>query len=185
MPLVSQSLEKSAPEVSKGWKKHGGGFPAELCETGSLGLPPLEMRKIAKRGRLAYSRGGHMSSQADISKDAALALLRIMLLARRIEERMIRLYHQGRIFGGVYCGFGQEAIGTATTAAADADDLFAPCIRDMTVHLGRGTTPLGSISAAARRLWTSFASSSAASPVRRTGATAISITANCTAESMR
>ena len=54
---------------------------------------------------------------------------------------MIRLYHQGRIFGGVYCGFGQEAIGTATTAVAGADDLFAPCIRDMTVHLGRGTTP--------------------------------------------
>ena len=83
----------------------------------------------------------HMNPQKDISKDAALALLRGMLLARRIEERLIRLYHQGSIFGGVYCGFGQEAIGTATTSVATADDLFAPCIRDMTVHLGRGTTP--------------------------------------------
>jgi TPP-dependent pyruvate/acetoin dehydrogenase alpha subunit len=82
-----------------------------------------------------------MNPQTDISKEAALALLRVMLLARRIEERLIRLYHQGRIFGGVYCGFGQEAIGTATTAVSSADDLFAPCIRDMTVHLGRGTPP--------------------------------------------
>jgi TPP-dependent pyruvate/acetoin dehydrogenase alpha subunit len=83
-----------------------------------------------------------MKQAVQISKDAALALLRTMLFARRIEERMIRLYHQGSIFGGVYCGSGQEAIGTATTAVAGPDDLFAPCIRDMTVHLGRGTTPL-------------------------------------------
>ena len=83
-----------------------------------------------------------MKHKSDISKDDGLALLRVMLLARRIEERMIRLYHQGRIFGGVYCGIGQEAIGAATTAAAGADDLFAPCIRDMTVHIGRGMTSL-------------------------------------------
>jgi len=83
-----------------------------------------------------------MKAGANITKAEALALLRTMLFARRIEERMIRLYHQGSIFGGVYCGFGQEAIGTATTAAAGPDDLFAPCIRDMTVHLGRGTLPL-------------------------------------------
>lgn len=82
-----------------------------------------------------------MKQEAHISKDTALALLHNMLLARRIEERMIRLYHQGSIFGGVYCGFGQEAIGTATTSVASSDDLFAPCIRDMTVHLGRGTAP--------------------------------------------
>lgn len=96
---------------------------------------------MPRGGALAYSPRDRMNLQTDITKDAALALLRVMLLARRIEERLIRLYHQGRIFGGVYSGFGQEAIGTATTAVSNADDLFAPCIRDMTVHLGRGTTP--------------------------------------------
>jgi len=83
-----------------------------------------------------------MNRKSDSSKDVAFAMLRCMLLARRVEERMVRLYHQGQIFGGVYTGIGQEAIGTATTAAAGPDDLFAPCIRDMTVHVGRGTTPL-------------------------------------------
>ena len=83
-----------------------------------------------------------MNHETDISKAAARELLRCMLLARRIEERMVRLYHQGRIFGGVYTGIGQEAIGAATTSAAGPDDLFAPCIRDMTVHIGRGMTPL-------------------------------------------
>ncbi len=107
----------------------------------SVGCFPLVNRGLPRGGALAYSPRDGMNPQTDITKDAALALLRVMLLARRIEERLIRLYHQGRIFGGVYCGFGQEAIGTATTAVASADDLFAPCIRDMTVHLGRGTTP--------------------------------------------
>lgn len=69
-------------------------------------------------------------------------LLRCMLLARRTEERLIRLYHQGRIFGGVYAGIGQEAIGAASTLASRPEDLFSPLIRDMTVHIGRGQTVL-------------------------------------------
>lgn len=69
-------------------------------------------------------------------------MYRCMVLARLIEERLIKLYHQGKIFGGVYTGIGQEAIGAATTAACEPQDLFSPLIRDMTVHLGRGTEPI-------------------------------------------
>jgi acetoin:2,6-dichlorophenolindophenol oxidoreductase subunit alpha len=71
-----------------------------------------------------------------------LDLVRCMTQARRIEERLIRLYHQGKIIGGCYMGIGQEAIGASTVAAAGPEDLFAPLIRDMTVHLGRGMTTL-------------------------------------------
>lgn len=77
-----------------------------------------------------------------VSKEQWLAMYRCMVLARLIEERLIKLYHQGKIFGGVYTGIGQEAIGAATTGASEPQDLFAPLIRDMTVHLGRGTEPL-------------------------------------------
>jgi TPP-dependent pyruvate/acetoin dehydrogenase alpha subunit len=71
-----------------------------------------------------------------------LELLRCMLLTRRTEERLIRLYHQGQIYGGVYTGIGQEAIGASTTRAGGPNDLFGPCIRDMTVHIGRGESVL-------------------------------------------
>lgn len=71
-----------------------------------------------------------------------LGILRCMMLARLTEERLVRLYHQGRIFGGVYTGIGQEAIGAATTLACADHDLFAPCIRGMTVHIGRGMSVL-------------------------------------------
>ena len=54
---------------------------------------------------------------ASIDQPTWLDILRCMMLARLAEERLVRLYHQGRIFGGVYTGIGQEAIGAATTAA--------------------------------------------------------------------
>jgi TPP-dependent pyruvate/acetoin dehydrogenase alpha subunit len=69
-------------------------------------------------------------------------MLQTMLLARFADERLIRLYKQGTIQGGVYCGIGQEAIGAAACAAGGPADLYAPLIRDMAVHVGRGETPL-------------------------------------------
>jgi TPP-dependent pyruvate/acetoin dehydrogenase alpha subunit len=82
------------------------------------------------------------SGACSIPKDGWLSVLRCMLLARLTEERLVRLYHQGKIFGGVYTGIGQEAIGAATSLAGAKDDLFSPCIRDMTVHIGRGESVL-------------------------------------------
>ena len=84
-----------------------------------------------------------MKSKSRKQKPAAApgnweAVVRCMWRARLTEERLVRLYHQGRIFGGVYTGIGQEAIGAATACAGGPDDLFAPCIRNMTVHLARG-----------------------------------------------
>jgi acetoin:2,6-dichlorophenolindophenol oxidoreductase subunit alpha len=77
-----------------------------------------------------------------VEKAAWLAIMRTMMLGRLAEERLVRLYHQGKIFGGVYTGIGQEAIGAATTAACGPNDLFAPAIRNITVHLGRGESVL-------------------------------------------
>lgn len=70
-------------------------------------------------------------------------ILRLMLLSRKTDERLIKLYHQGRIRGSVFASIGQEAIGAATVIASGPRDLFAPCIRNLPVHLGRGQTPLG------------------------------------------
>lgn len=78
----------------------------------------------------------------EIPRERWLTMYRCMVTARHIEERLIKLYHQGKIYGGVYTGIGQEAIGAATTAAAEPQDLFSPLIRDMSVHLGRGTEPI-------------------------------------------
>lgn len=70
-------------------------------------------------------------------------LLRLMILSRRLDEEVIRLTRQGRIHGSSFTGIGQEAIGAAAAVASRPEDLFAPCIRNLSVHLGRGETPLG------------------------------------------
>ncbi|MFH0909183.1 MAG: thiamine pyrophosphate-dependent dehydrogenase E1 component subunit alpha [bacterium] len=84
---------------------------------------------------------GRKKSDLDaVGKTVWLDLMRCLFRARRLEERLIRLYHQGKIYGGVYTGIGQEATGAAMVLAAGPEDLFAPCIRNQTVHLGRGET---------------------------------------------
>lgn len=82
------------------------------------------------------------NSAGAVEKATWMSIMRSMMLSRLAEERLVRLYHQGKIFGGVYTGIGQEAIGAATTAACGDNDLFTPCIRNMSVHLGRGQSVL-------------------------------------------
>ncbi|HMP72384.1 MAG TPA: thiamine pyrophosphate-dependent dehydrogenase E1 component subunit alpha [Kiritimatiellia bacterium] len=77
-----------------------------------------------------------------LTETQALEILRVIMTTRAIEERLIRLYHQGKIYGGVYTGYGQEGTGAAIAALAGPHDLFAPCIRNLSLHIGRGETPL-------------------------------------------
>ncbi len=80
-----------------------------------------------------------------VEPDIWFRVLRLMLLTRRVDERLIKLYRQGRMRGSVFSGIGQEAISTAVAIASGPEDLFAPCIRNLGLHLGRGETPLGVI----------------------------------------
>jgi pyruvate dehydrogenase E1 component alpha subunit/2-oxoisovalerate dehydrogenase E1 component alpha subunit len=69
------------------------------------------------------------------------SLLRTLFRCRKTEERLIRLYHQAKIYGGVYTGVGQESMGAAAAQVGGPHDLYAPLIRDLSVHYGRGETP--------------------------------------------
>ena len=70
-----------------------------------------------------------------------LELLRLMLLHRLTEERVMLLYRQGRISGSVYTGRGQEAVGAAAGLALGPDDVVAPLNRELGCHYARGVTP--------------------------------------------
>jgi TPP-dependent pyruvate/acetoin dehydrogenase alpha subunit len=72
-----------------------------------------------------------------------MEVLRLMVLARRVDERLNKLCRQGRLRGSAFAGIGQEAISAAVAVASQPGDLFAPCIRNLPLHLGRGETPLG------------------------------------------
>jgi TPP-dependent pyruvate/acetoin dehydrogenase alpha subunit len=71
-------------------------------------------------------------------RDTARTLLLHMLRSRLIEERIVDLYRLGKITGGCYTGFGNEATSVATAVALAKDDVIVPTHRDMGMHLARG-----------------------------------------------
>ena len=69
-----------------------------------------------------------------------LRLLRLMLLQRLAEERIVALYRQGRIPGSVYTGYQQEAVAAAAGLALGPDDVVCPLNREQACHYARGVT---------------------------------------------
>ena len=66
------------------------------------------------------------------------SLYRTMLLNRLLEERLVNLYRQGKVVGGLYRSLGQEATSVATAFALDDGDILAPLIRNLGSVLARG-----------------------------------------------
>ena len=69
-----------------------------------------------------------------------LNLYYFMKLSREIELRVINLYRQGKILGGVYSGIGHEAISVGSTFVLGEEDILLPMHRDMGAHLVKGQT---------------------------------------------
>jgi pyruvate dehydrogenase E1 component alpha subunit/2-oxoisovalerate dehydrogenase E1 component alpha subunit len=64
-----------------------------------------------------------------------------MRLNRTLEERLVSLYRQGRIVGGLYRSLGQEATSVGSAAALEAGDILSPLIRNLGSVLVRGYSP--------------------------------------------
>jgi TPP-dependent pyruvate/acetoin dehydrogenase alpha subunit len=73
-----------------------------------------------------------------VPHETRLELLRLMLLQRYAEERIMALYRQGRIVGSVYTGYLQEAVGAGVGLALGPDDVVAPLNREQACHYARG-----------------------------------------------
>jgi pyruvate dehydrogenase E1 component alpha subunit len=74
----------------------------------------------------------------DVRLETRVELLRLMLLHRLTEERIMALYRQGRISGSVYTGFMQEAVAAGAGLALSPADVVAPLNRELACHFARG-----------------------------------------------
>ncbi|MFQ5839825.1 MAG: thiamine pyrophosphate-dependent dehydrogenase E1 component subunit alpha [Candidatus Methylomirabilales bacterium] len=70
-----------------------------------------------------------------------LQLYYFLRLTRALEDRVIKLYRQGKVVGGCYVGAGEEAIAVGSAYALGPEDVVAPTHRDLGVYLVRGITP--------------------------------------------
>lgn len=70
-----------------------------------------------------------------LSDDDRRAIVRFMITAREFDNAMIRLYRQGRAFGGVYSQIGNEATSVGASYALDRTrDVIFPMHRDIGMH---------------------------------------------------
>jgi TPP-dependent pyruvate/acetoin dehydrogenase alpha subunit len=67
--------------------------------------------------------------------DQQRELLRFMLMAREFDTAMLRLYRQGKAFGGVYSQLGNEAVSVGSAYALDRrNDVLFPMHRNIGGH---------------------------------------------------
>jgi TPP-dependent pyruvate/acetoin dehydrogenase alpha subunit len=70
-----------------------------------------------------------------------LDLYRYLKLTRLVEERIVNLYRQTKVVGGVYRSLGQEATAVGSADALRPDDFITPIIRDLGACFVKGTRP--------------------------------------------
>ncbi|HYL47077.1 MAG TPA: thiamine pyrophosphate-dependent dehydrogenase E1 component subunit alpha [Candidatus Limnocylindrales bacterium] len=78
---------------------------------------------------------------APLTREQHLDLYYYMQLNRQLEDRMVRLFRQNKIVGGLYSSLGQEGISVGTAYALEKRDWLAPMIRNIGALLTKGVPP--------------------------------------------
>jgi TPP-dependent pyruvate/acetoin dehydrogenase alpha subunit len=87
--------------------------------------------------------GQPLSCTADtnLKPEQLLELYRYVKLTRLVEERLVNLYRQTKVVGGVFRSLGQEATAVGSAYALQSQDFITPLIRDLGAVLVKGIRP--------------------------------------------
>ena len=108
---------------------------------------------MARTGtRTGGGRGARRSADAPpaavAERDTALSgaqrleLYYWMRLTRSLEERLVNLYRQTKVVGGLFRSLGQEADAVGSAYALRREDVLSPLIRNLGSMLVKGATPV-------------------------------------------
>ncbi|MBX2990349.1 MAG: thiamine pyrophosphate-dependent dehydrogenase E1 component subunit alpha [Bacteroidetes bacterium] len=75
-----------------------------------------------------------------LSNQDRLELFRYLLLTREVDNAIIKLYKQGKMVGGAFTGYGNEATAVGSAFALEEHDYLFPMHRDLGAHLVKGQT---------------------------------------------
>ena len=104
--------------------------------------------KRSGNGKGATARGGsrvaikEAAGAAGLSRAQLLELYYWMRLTRTLEERLVALYRQTKVVGGLFRSLGQEADAVGSCYALEKRDIMSPLIRNMGAMLVKGATPV-------------------------------------------
>ncbi len=82
---------------------------------------------------------------AGLTRDQLLHIYRYLRLTRTLEERLVALYRQSKVIGGLFRSLGQEGESVATAYALDRGpnrDILSPLIRNLGSMLVMGAQPI-------------------------------------------
>src|SRR5579863_10009025 len=84
------------------------------------------------------------TSSSTLGRDQKLELYYYMRLTRSLEERLVNLYRQTKVVGGLFRSLGQEAdaVGSAYALDRRKGDILSPLIRNLGSMLVQGAEPL-------------------------------------------
>ena len=77
-----------------------------------------------------------------LTRAQRLELYYWMRLTRSLEERLVNLYRQTKVVGGLFRSLGQEADAVGSAFALRKGDILSPLIRNLGSMLVKGATPL-------------------------------------------
>src|SRR5213594_465210 len=79
---------------------------------------------------------------AGLSRGQLLELYYWMRLTRTLEERLVALYRQTKVVGGLFRSLGQEADAVGSAYALRREDVLSPLTRNLGSMLVKGATPV-------------------------------------------
>ena len=82
------------------------------------------------------------SYPAGLSREQLVELYYWMRLTRTLEERLVALYRQTKVVGGLFRSLGQEADAVGSAYALRRGDVLSPLIRNLGSMLVQGATPV-------------------------------------------
>jgi TPP-dependent pyruvate/acetoin dehydrogenase alpha subunit len=88
------------------------------------------------------AQGTPAPPSSQLSRDQLLDLYYWMRLTRTLEERLVALYRQTKVVGGLFRSLGQEADAIGSTYALERRDVMSPLIRNLGSMLVKGATPV-------------------------------------------
>jgi len=102
-----------------------------------------QQQGVASESNKAASEAAALSciSETTLTPEQMLEMYRYLRLTRLVEERLVNLYRQTKVVGGVFRSLGQEATAVGTAYALKPQDFITPLIRDLGAVLVKGIRP--------------------------------------------
>jgi TPP-dependent pyruvate/acetoin dehydrogenase alpha subunit len=138
---MTAKISTRAGKGAKGKAKEAQGSNGGGASEPFVFLPPPRAEALSVADPLNERGEVVCTGETTLTDEQLLELYRWLQLTRLVEERLVNLYRQTKVVGGVFRSLGQEATAVGTAYALQKQDFISPLIRDLGAVLVKGIRP--------------------------------------------